>query len=80
MSEIWGYRRPDGTFGIRNHVAILSVMDNINPIVRQSASLVLGSIPLACGFGRGERGKTGLSRSIPELAWPVTPMFTVWSL
>jgi len=59
MSEIWGYRRPDGTFGIRNHVAILSVMDNINPIVRQAASLVQGSIPLACGFGRGERGKDG---------------------
>lgn len=59
MNEIWGYRRPDNTFGIRNYVAILSVMDNINPIVRQASTLVGGSIPIACSFGRGEVGKDG---------------------
>ena len=58
MSELgfWGYRRPDGTVGIRNHVAILAVMDNVNGIVRNLGDLVRGTIALPVWYGRGQFG------------------------
>ena len=28
LPEIMGYRRPDGRFGIRNHIAVIATMDN----------------------------------------------------
>jgi altronate dehydratase large subunit len=51
-----GYRRADGRAGIRNHVAILSVMDNCNGIVRHLARLVRGTLPLPVWYGRGQFG------------------------
>lgn len=51
-----GYRRPDGTVGIRNHVAVLSAMDNVNPVVRSICQLVRGTIPVTTLFGRGQFG------------------------
>lgn len=51
-----GYRRADGRAGIRNHVAILSVMDNCNGIVRHLARLVRGTLPLPVWYGRGQYG------------------------
>ena len=36
----WGYERPDGTVGIRNHVAVVSVMDNCNPVTRAVRPLI----------------------------------------
>ena len=35
-ATIWGYPRGDGSFGIRNHVAVIAAMDNAN---RPRASL-----------------------------------------
>lgn len=55
--KFWGYRRPDGRVGIRNHVAIVSAMDNSNPVVRRIANLVRGTIPVCCSYGRGLVGK-----------------------
>ena len=49
-----GYRRPDGRFGIRNHIAVIATMDNANPTVRRICSLVKGCVPFCPGFGRGE--------------------------
>lgn len=54
--EFWGYRRPDDTVGIRNQVAILAVMDNVNGIVRNLAHLVRGTLALPVWYGRGQFG------------------------
>ncbi len=57
QDTFWGYRRPDGTAGIRNHVAILAVMDNANGIVRHLAQLVKGTLALPVWYGRGQFGE-----------------------
>ena len=44
LPEIMGYRRPDGRFGIRNHIAVIATMDNANPTVRRICSLVKGCL------------------------------------
>lgn len=51
-----GYRRPDGSVGIRNHVAIISAMDNVNGVVKKIASQVKGVLPLTILYGRGQFG------------------------
>ena len=50
LPEIMGYRRPDGRFGIRNHIAVIATMDNANPTVRRICSLVKGCVPFCPGF------------------------------
>ena len=58
MSDAFlGYVRPDGAVGVRNHVAILAVMDNVNGIVRHLASLVKGTVALPVWYGRGQFGE-----------------------
>lgn len=58
MSELgfWGYERPDGTVGIRNHVAILAVMDNVNGVVKHLGQIVKGTLPIPVWYGRGQFG------------------------
>jgi len=56
MSTFWGYRRAGGRVGIRNHVAILSVMDNANGVVRHLGQLVRGTLPIPVWYGRGQFG------------------------
>lgn len=58
MSEqgFWGYRRADGRFGIRNHVAILAVMDNVNGVVKHLEQLVSGTMAIPVWYGRGQFG------------------------
>lgn len=41
-----GYRRPDGRFGIRNHVLILSTVGCANMMVRKIAAQVPGAVAL----------------------------------
>jgi altronate dehydratase large subunit len=53
----WGYRRPNGNVGVRNHVAVLAVMDNVNGIVRHLAELVKGVLPIPVWYGRGQFGE-----------------------
>ena len=52
----WGYPRPDGSYGVRNYVAIISTADNSNFVARRVAGLVKGTIPICPCFGRGEIG------------------------
>lgn len=58
MSDLgfWGYRRPDGRVGVRNQVAIMAVMDNVNGIVRNLAHLVRGTVAVPVWYGRGQFG------------------------
>ncbi|MBT4587901.1 MAG: UxaA family hydrolase [Rhodospirillaceae bacterium] len=51
---VQAYRRPDGTFGIRNHVAIIGAMDNTNPVVRRIAASVSETVPITAAYGRGQ--------------------------
>lgn len=54
--SFWGYLRPDGRVGIRNHVAVISASDNANFVANRIAQLVLGAVALTPSFGRGEIG------------------------
>ena len=57
MSEsILGFPRADGRFGIRNHVAVIGLMDNVNPVVRHICRAVRGTIPVCVAYGRGQAG------------------------
>lgn len=58
MGELgfWGYGRPDGSIGIRNRVAILAVMDNVNGVVKHLAQLVKGTVAIPVWYGRGQFG------------------------
>lgn len=55
-TQFLGYARPDGSHGIRNHVAILAVMDNVNGIVRHLERLVRGTVAVPVWYGRGQFG------------------------
>ena len=52
-----GYQRSDGQVGVRNHVGILSIMDNVNPVTRAIADSVLGTVPITTLFVRGQMGR-----------------------
>ncbi|WP_137921600.1 UxaA family hydrolase [Hydrogenophaga sp. 2FB] len=57
MTEsIWGFRRADGSFGIRNHVVVIAAMDNVNPVVRRICDAVKGTVPVCVAYGRGQFG------------------------
>lgn len=60
--EFFAYRRADGKAGLRNHVIVLSIMDNVNPVVRQISQSVRGVIPVTTKFGRGQFGKDNEQR------------------
>ena len=51
-----GYRRPDGRFGIRNHVLILSTVGCANMMVRKIAAQVPGAVALENSKGCGQVG------------------------
>jgi altronate dehydratase large subunit len=51
-----GYRRANGAVGVRNRVAIVSIMDNCNPVTRAIANAVEGTIPVTTLFVRGQIG------------------------
>lgn len=55
-AQFMGYPRPDGRVGIRNHVAVLSVMDNTNPTAHRIADIVNGTVAISTPFGRGQFG------------------------
>ncbi len=56
-NQLWGYRRPDGNFGVRNYLAVVACMNSVNPTVRRIASLVPGVKPLCPGFGSSLMGE-----------------------
>ncbi|WP_200828991.1 UxaA family hydrolase, partial [Caballeronia choica] len=46
MKTFLGYRRDNGAVGVRNWVAVVSVMDNCNPVTRTISEAVGGTIPI----------------------------------
>lgn len=51
-----GYRRADGSAGVRNRVLILSVVDTAAGTARRVGSLVKGTTVVTTSFGRGQAG------------------------
>jgi altronate dehydratase large subunit len=56
-STFLGYRRENGAAGVRNWVAVMSVMDNCNPVTRAICEQVDGTIPVTTLFVRGQYGR-----------------------
>ena len=52
-----GYAREDGAIGVRNWVAVVSIMDNCNPVTRAICQQVDGTIPITTLFVRGQYGR-----------------------
>jgi altronate dehydratase large subunit len=53
-STFLGYERADGSVGIRNLVAVVSVMDTCNPVTRAVAQAVQGTVYLPGSYIRGQ--------------------------
>ena len=58
--EFWGYSRPDGSVGVRNHVLILPATRNVNYICHRIALAVPG---VTTFYTTGEYGRTGGDRT-----------------
>ena len=57
MTTFQGFARPDGSVGIRNTVAVISVMDTCNPVTKRIADAVEGTTYLPGSFIRGQLGR-----------------------
>ena len=57
--EFWGYSRPDGSVGVRNHVLSLPATRNVNYICHRIALAVPG---VTTFYTTGEYGRTGSDR------------------
>lgn len=57
--EFWGYSRPDGSVGVRNHILILPATRNVNYICHRIALAVPG---VTTFYTTGEYGRTGSDR------------------
>ncbi|PWU11490.1 MAG: D-galactarate dehydratase [Verrucomicrobia bacterium] len=55
--KLTGYRRPDGRFGIRNHVIILPVDDISNAAAEGVGMLIKGTMALPHAYGRLQFGE-----------------------
>lgn len=55
--ELTGFRREDGSVGIRNLVVVLAAADNANPFARKLADLAPGVVYLPASYGRGQLGE-----------------------
>lgn len=63
--KFWGYRRPDGRVGIRNHVLILPTVGCANETCRIVAGLVDGAVSMMNQNGCGEvAGNTILTQTV----------------
>jgi altronate dehydratase large subunit len=56
LDGLKGYRRGNGTVGVRNHVVVLAAADNVNPLARQLADQTPGVTFIRASFGRGQLG------------------------
>lgn len=56
MEQVLGYRRPNGTFGIRNHIAVIPSVFCANHTVKLIANQVGGAIPFPHINGCGQHG------------------------
>lgn len=55
--DLYGYRRPDGRVGVRNHVVILPVDDISNAACEAVASKIVGTLALPHAYGRLQYGE-----------------------
>src|SRR5580704_15745065 len=55
--KLTGFRRPDGRYGIRNHVVILPVDDISNAAANGVAALIKGTMALPHAYGRLQFGQ-----------------------
>jgi (2R)-sulfolactate sulfo-lyase subunit beta len=55
--ELFGYRRPDGRVGVRNHVVALPVDDLSNAVCEHVAAVVPGTLALPHHYGRLQYGE-----------------------
>src|SRR3954471_11688861 len=55
--KLTGYKRPDGRFGVRNHVVILPVDDISNAAAEGVAALIKGTMALPHAYGRLQFGE-----------------------
>ncbi|MGH2856741.1 MAG: UxaA family hydrolase [Solirubrobacteraceae bacterium] len=55
--EVFGYRRPDGSVGVRNHVIVLPVDDISNAACEAVAAHVHGTMALPHAYGRLQYGR-----------------------
>lgn len=63
MTETFlGYYRKNEQVGIRNYVAILAAMDNVNPIAQRITELVKGTVLITDLFGRKQAGANHIAR------------------
>jgi len=56
MRRFAGYRRPDDSVGVRNHVLVLSPTGLTSAAAQRIANLVTGAIAVTSGYGRGQVG------------------------
>lgn len=57
MRSFFGYERPDGRAGVRNHVVVLPSVSCANGVVSAIARAVPGVVPLLHGHGCGRGGR-----------------------
>ena len=55
--QLWGYRRADGRFGVRNHVVAISVDDISNAAVEAVGRLIPGVLAIPHPYGRLQFGE-----------------------
>jgi (2R)-sulfolactate sulfo-lyase subunit beta len=55
--ELYGYRRPDGSVGVRNHVVVLPVDDISNSACEAVAAKITGTLALPHAYGRLQYGE-----------------------
>ena len=55
--KLTGFKRPDGRFGVRNHVVILPVDDISNAAAEGVAALIKGTMALPHAYGRLQFGE-----------------------
>ena len=55
--ELYGYRRPDGSVGVRNHVIVLPVDDISNAACEAVAAKIQGTLALPHAYGRLQYGE-----------------------
>lgn len=56
MATFWGYVRPDGTVGVRNHLAIIPSVICANTVVQRIAQLLPGAVALPHPHGCAQIG------------------------
>ncbi len=55
-NTFWGYRRSDGTAGVRNHVLLLPTITCANQVARNAAAITRGAVYVTHQHGCGQTG------------------------